>query len=185
MAKDAITTNVVTGKVRFSYVHVFVPSSIDPANEPKYSASILIPKTDKVTLGKIKTIVDALKAEYVQKGGKILSNFKTPLRDGDDERPDDEAYAGHFFLNASSKNKPGVVKRSAIKGQVEPITSEDEFFSGCYGHADINFYLFDKAGNKGIAAGLNNILVTEEGQSLAGRRSAASAFADLDEESYM
>lgn len=180
MAKDAITTNVVTGKVRFSYVHVFEPSSIDPANEPKYSVSILIPKSDKQTLDKIKPVVDALKEQAKAKYGKLPVNFKTPLRDGDAEKGEDEAYEGHFFMNASSKTKPGVVKRSKIKGQVESITDESEFYSGCYGFADVNFYLFDKAGNKGIACGLNNVMKSSDGDSLAGKRSAAAAFGELE-----
>ena len=31
-----------------------------------------------------------------------LSALKTPLRDGDTERPDDEAYANAYFVNANS-----------------------------------------------------------------------------------
>lgn len=192
MAKDGITTTVVTGKVRFSYAHVFQPTAIDEGAEKKYNTQILIPKTDKATLGKIKQVVDALKAEYVSKGGKITPTFRTPLRDGDAEKGDDEAYQGHYFLGASSKQKPGVVKPGKQKGVFVEIKEEDdEFYSGCYGIADLNFYLYDKAGNKGIAAGLNNVLKLEDGDSLAGRRSAAQAFGDIEiaseegEENYM
>lgn len=183
MAKDGITTTVVTGKVRFSYAHVFQPTAIDEGAEKKYNTQILIPKSDKGTLSKIKQVVDALKAEYQSKGGKITPTFRTPLRDGDAEKGDDDAYKGHYFLGASSKQKPGVVKPGKQKGVFVEISDENEFYSGCYGIADLNFYLYDKAGNKGIAAGLNNVLKLEDGDSLAGRRSAAQAFGDIEIES--
>lgn len=184
MAKSAITTNMLTGKVRFSYVHVYEPKAIDPANEPKYSVSILIDKADKVTLGKYKTIVDALKAEAMAaNGGRLPANYKTPLRDGDAERPDDEAYEGKYFLSASSKSKPQIVKPGKTKGTFIEVTDPDDFYSGCYGIADINFFAFKKAGNQGIACGLNNILKLEDGDSLAGRRSASAAFAEVEIES--
>lgn len=195
MAKSAITTNMVTGKVRFSYVHVFEPSAIEPGAVPKYNVQLLISKDDKATLSKIKQIVDALKAEFAANNlGKIPTNFKTPLRDGDTDptKGGDEAYEGVYFMSASSKSKPGVVKAGKTKGTFIEITDEDEFYSGCYGLADINFYTFDKAGNKGIACGLNNVLKLEDGDSLAGRRSAAAAFGDVEihqgeeeEENYM
>ncbi|SCW40232.1 Protein of unknown function, partial [Paenibacillus tianmuensis] len=108
MAIDNTATKVITGKVRLSYTHIFEPQSIDGGDE-KYSTAILIQKSDKETLRKIKAAVDAAKELGKSKwGGKIPANCKTPLRDGDEERPDDEAYAGHFFLNATSKNKPGI-----------------------------------------------------------------------------
>jgi hypothetical protein len=184
MAKSAITTNMLTGKVRFSYAHLFEPTAIDAGAEPKYNTQLLIDKTDKVTLSRIKTVVDALKAEVMAKNnGRLPANFKTPLRDGDVEKPDMEEYAGKYFMSASSKTKPGVVKPGKMKGSLIEINDDSEFYSGCYGIADINFYLFDKAGNKGIACGLNNVLKLEDGESLAGRRSAASAFAEVEIES--
>jgi len=181
--KDANTTAVVTGKVRFSYVHVFEPSSIDGnAENAKYSVSLIIPKKDKKTVSAIKAIVDNLTKEWLTKNGKktLPSGFKLPLRDGDEERENDEAYEDAFFINASSKKKPGIVQKGAMG--IEKIEDEDDFYSGCYGKADINFYVFDKAGNKGIACGLNNVMKTEDGDSLAGGRSAAAAFGDDDDD---
>ena len=179
MANDAVTTAVVTGKVRFSYAHVFEPSSIDNNPESaKYSVSLIIPKRDKKTLATIKTIIDRLAGEWMVKNNKkvLPAGFKMPLRDGDEERSEDESYEDSFFVNASSKKQPGIVKKGAMG--LEKITDEEDFYSGCYGKADINFYIFDKAGNKGIACGLNNLLKLEDGDSLSGGRSATAAFAD-------
>lgn len=182
MAIDNQATKVITGKVRLSYANIWEPKAIN-GGEEKYSASILIPKSDKETLRKIKDAVDALKQEAMSKNkGKLPPKFHTPLRDGDEEKPDDEAYAGHYFFNASSKNKPGIAKPigkgSDGKTKLEEITDSTEVYSGCYAKVSVNFYLFDTNGNRGIAAGLNNIVKVQDGEPLAGRASVQSDFAD-------
>lgn len=173
-----MSTKVITGKVRFSYAHVHVPTAIQEGDTAKYSVSLIIPKTDTVTINKIKAAIEAAKelGKTSKFGGKIPTvNFKTPLRDGDVERPDDDAYAGAYFVNASTFNKPQIVD-----AELNEIMSKDEFYSGCYGRASINFYPFAVSGNKGIAAGLNNLQKLEDGESLGG--SSASAAAEFGED---
>ena len=129
-------TKVTTGKVRLSYSHIFEPHAMNDGQEAKYSVSVIIPKTDKETLKAIKEATDQAKKDGASKwGNKIPANLKTPLRDGDEERPDDEAYAGCYFLNASSKNKPGVVDQN-----VQPVLDSTEVYSGCYARLTLNFY---------------------------------------------
>lgn len=171
---NAASTKVVTGEVRFSYAHVFEPASIE-GSEPKYSVSILIDKKDKKTLERIKAAIEAAKQAGLSKfGGKVPANLKLPVRDGDTEREDDPVYAGKYFINANAKTKPGLVDKGG-----SPIIDTTEFYSGCYGHASITFYAFNTSGNKGIAAGLNNIMKTRDGEMLGGRASAEDDFADL------
>lgn len=195
MAITNTDTKIVTGKVRLSYTNVFTPQSID-GGEEKYSTAILIPKSDKETLRKIKAAVDAAKEQGKSKwGGKVPTNIKTPLRDGDEERPDDETYAGHYFLNASSKNKPGIAKPigkdSAGKTKFAEITDTTEVYSGCYAKVSLNFYPFDMKGNRGVAAGLNNIVKVQDGDFLGGRSSVNDDFSDEefeddgDDESFL
>ncbi|WP_144597912.1 DUF2815 family protein [Aeribacillus composti] len=184
MMIDNNATKVITGKVRLSYVHVFQPQSID-GGEEKYSTSILIPKEDKETLRKIKTAIEAAKElGKSQWGGKIPANLKLPLRDGDEERPDDEAYAGHYFINASSKTKPGIAKPIGKtpdgKTKFEEITDSTEVYSGCYARISINFYPFNKNGNRGIAVGLNNIVKVQDGEPLGGRARLEDEFAEIE-----
>jgi len=181
---DNNATKVITGKVRLSYVHVFQPQSID-GGEEKYSTSILIPKEDEETLRKIKTAIEAAKElGKSQWGGKIPANLKLPLRDGDEERPDDEAYAGHYFINASSKTKPGIAKPIGKtpdgKTKFEEITDSTEVYSGCYARVSINFYPFNKNGNRGIAVGLNNIVKVQDGEPLGGRARLEDEFAEIE-----
>lgn len=169
-------TKVITGKVRMSYANVWEPQSVN-GSEPKYSVSLIIPKGDKKTLEKVKKAIEVAKKEGVSKlGGKIPANLKTPLRDGDVDRPDDEAYANSYFINANSKIKPGIVDRN-----VEPILDQSEFYSGCYGRASIVFYAYNANGNKGIACGLQNLQKLEDGEPLGGRSSAEDDFSDEDE----
>lgn len=173
------TTKVVTSKknlVRFSYAHVFEAQSID-GSDPKYSVNIIISKDDKENLQAIKDAIAAAKDEGKTKkwDGKIPGRLKLPLRDGDEERPDDEVYENSMFINCSSKSRPSVVDED-----LNPIMDKDEFYSGCYGRVSVNFYPFNTKGNKGIAAGLNNVQKLEDGEKLSGGSTATEDFGDDD-----
>ena len=163
---------VVTGKVRFSYVNVFVPVDKGDCKTPKYSVSIIIPKSDKETIAKItKAYEDTKAGASAYFGGTVPKGLKGGLRDGDEEK-DDPAYAGSFFINANSAQKPGVVDQD-----LNPIMDMNEFYSGCYGRASITFYPYNAQGSKGIACGLNNVQKLEEGEKLGGSTTAAADFA--------
>ncbi|WP_270578015.1 DUF2815 family protein [Caldibacillus thermoamylovorans] len=181
MAKR-IGTKVITNEVRASYANVFHPTSMtDRDSDAKYSISLLISKDDTETIQLIEEAIEEARKGGVEKFGKKFPvKPKTTFRDGDEERPDDPAYAGHMFLNCSSKTKPGVVKKAPAGSPVKTIeiTSEDEFYSGCYCKAAVNFYAYNFNGSMGIAAGLNNLLFTRDGERFAGKDSAENDFAD-------
>lgn len=171
MAAKGISTKFITGKVRFSFAHVFEPAETLNGSM-KYSVSILIPKSDTETVERFKKAFEDTKQANINFfGGNIPKNLKGGLRDGDEEK-DDSAYAGHYFINASSNEKPGVVD-----ADVNPIIDKSEFYSGCYGRASINLYPYDVSGSKGIAAGLNNVQKLEDGEKFGGGSSAANDFA--------
>lgn len=174
MSNQVNSTKVVTGKVRFCYVNVFEPTAMNEGDTPKYNICILIPKSDTATIDKIKKAIEAAKeagkAKLADKNGRIPANLKLPLRDGDEERPDDPAFEDHYFINANSMRQPSIVDRS-----LNPIMGRDEFYSGCYGRASINFYAFNVS-SKGIAAGLNNLQKLEDGEMLAGGSTAEEDF---------
>lgn len=173
---------VITGPdTRWSFCNVWEPKSIN-GSAPKYSISLIIPKTDTKTIEKIKA---AIKAAYEDGASKLkgnsksvpaLSLLKTPLRDGDEERPDDESYAGCYFINANSNTAPGIVDADCQR-----IINRSEVYSGVYGRASINFYVFNTNGNRGIACGLNNLQKIRDGEALAGHASAEQDFGDDDE----
>lgn len=174
---------VTTGKVRLSYAHLTEPTTIEEGQEKKYSASFIIPKTDKKTIEKIATAIKAATQRGIETkwGGKKPANLKLPLRDGDDERSEDEAYQNAYFVNANCKQRPFAVDQTKHEYKsLEDI--EEHVYSGCYVYANISFYPFSAAGNKGIACGLNGVMKAEDGEPLSSRVSAETAFADIDVE---
>lgn len=172
-------TKVITGKVRFSFLHVFEPYAMEEGQKEKYSASLIIPKSDKKTIDKIKKAIDAaLEDGKTSKfGGKIPAKYKHPLRDGDEEKPGEEVYADSYFINANNYTKPGLVDKN-----LNPIIDKEDLYSGCYGRASITFYAFNVSGNRGIAVGLNNLMKLEDGESLGGGTSAEEDFGDFVED---
>ncbi len=177
---------VITGPdTRWSYANVWDPKSIN-GGTPKYSVSLIIPKSDARTLAKIKTAIEAAYKEGEAKlkgSGKTvpaLSAIKSPLRDGDTERPDDPAYAHAYFVNANAASAPGIVD-----ADVNPILTRSEVYSGVYGRASITFYAFNSSGNKGIACGLNNLQKIRDGEPLGGKASAEEDFAADDDEDFL
>lgn len=170
-------TKVVTGTVRFSYLNAFQARAAQPGQEPKYSVCLLIRKDDEATIAKIKAgIQAAAEAGKAQWGGKVPAGLKLPLRDGDVER-DSPEYKGCWFVNASSKQRPGVVDSA-----LNPIMDAGEIVSGDYGRASINFYPYSVNGNKGIAAGLQNLQKTRDGEPLSGRSRAEDDFSAVSED---
>jgi hypothetical protein len=175
-------TKVITGvNTRLSYFHGWEPVSINGGKE-RYSVSVLIPKSDKETIKAIESAVDAAIEEGIAKfGGKKPNKaaIKLPLRDGDIER-DDEAYKGHFFVNANSITAPQIVDKA-----VKPILDRDEVYSGCYARVSLNFYAFNSNGNKGVACGLGNIQKIKDGEPLGNRSSASDDFTSLDDDDFL
>lgn len=174
---------VITGIVRFSYLFALYPRTTGDDNQtPRYSVSLVIPKDDEKTMN---AIYAAINAAYIDGETKLkgkmktvppLETLKTPVRDGDTERPDDPVYSGCYFVNATNVLKPGIVDKYC-----KPITDENEIYSGMYGRASIVFYAFNKSGNRGIACSLNNLQKVRDGERLSGIASAESDFSAFAE----
>lgn len=186
MSTLATPTKVITGKnTRWSYASVWEPKSIN-GGTPKYSVSLIVPKSDKATLQKIKAAIEAAYKEGETKlkgNGKSipsLESLKTPLRDGDIDRPDDSAYENTYFINANSTTAPGIVDADC-----NPVLNRSEVYSGVYGRASITFYAFNSNGNRGIACGLQNLQLIRDGEPLGGKASAESDFTTEDDEDFL
>ena len=150
---------VITGPdTRWSYANVWEPKSIN-GGTPKYSVSLIIPKSDTKTIAKIEAAIEAA---------------------GDMERPDDPAYANAYFVNANATSAPGIVDADR-----NPILTRFEVYSGVYGRASISFYAFNSSGNKGIACGLNNLQKIRDGEPLDGKASAESDFASDEDDDFL
>lgn len=176
-------TKVITGTVRLSYAHLFEPFAFNPEkDEPKYSVVLLIPKSDKATIKKIKAAQKAAleQGKSSKFNGKIPTNWSNTLRDGDEEKDLEEnpEFAGHYFMTVSARTRPGIVDRN-----VQPILDSTEVYSGCYARASINAFPYSVSGNKGVSFGLNHIMKVKDGDPLGGRSNAEDDFAEFAGES--
>mgnify|MGYP003592461063 CR=1 FL=1 len=178
--KNQSTATKVIVPCRLSYLHCWEPDSVN-GGDPKFSVSAIVSKSDIKTVEAIKAAIEQAKKDSATKwGGKIPGNLKTPLRDGDIERPDDEAYKGCYFFNANSRQAPQVVD-----SKVQPILDQSEVYSGCYGRISVTFYGYNSNGNRGIAAGLGNIQKLKDGEALGGRAKAADDFSTVADDDFL
>ncbi len=167
---------ITTGRVRASYVNIFQPRVPENGGEPKYSVTLLIPKTDAVTLNAIFAEIEKAKRDGIQKfNGAIPPMCKTPIYDGDGYRQSGEAFGeecrGCMVMTASAKNQPVIVDLN-----MQNIINPADIYSGCYIRANINFFAYNTNGNKGIGCGLNAVQKIEDGEPLAMHVSAEEAF---------
>lgn len=169
-------TNVTTGEVRLSYVNLFTPRANQPGQDPKYSVTILLPKSDTATKQRIDA---AMQAAYEKGVQNTWSGARPPLKsvvhDGDGVRPSGVPFgpecAGCWVMTASSKQPVQVVDL-----QLNPIIDQVRVYSGVYGRVNINFYPYSNSGNRGVAAGLGPVQILRDGEPLGGTVSAEQAF---------
>jgi hypothetical protein len=185
----ASATQVVTKKVRFSYLHVF-EAYANNGGDPKYSVTLLINKKDKETTQRLQAAAAAARAAYKDKNGKALppeADALIPglgtLHDGDGQRPGGDDFGseckGCYVITATSKNAPKLV--DAAKNE---ILDRTELYSGCYGKAILNAFGYKQSGNAGVSFGLTAIQKTEDGEPLGGAVADVNDFDDEDEELF-
>lgn len=171
--KNAMTTRVVTGKCRFVYCSVMSARKNEMNGKDEFSTQVLVPKSDTETVAALKAAAkEALTAKF---GDKIPKNVRNPLRDGDTETKSDgtplgKEYAGCYFFNTKSTNKPG-----AVDANGQDLLGSNDIVSGDFGRVSLNAYAYDQAGNKGVSFGLNNIMLVAKGEPLGGARPSAAA----------
>lgn len=168
-------SKVVFGPCRLSYTHVFQKYVATGDTDGKYMTNILIPKDETETIKAIQAAIEtAKKSGIVSKwSGKEPKKLDMPLRDGDDK--DEDIYEDHFYLNAKSTTRPGIVDKHKA-----PIVDEEEVYSGVWCIVSVTFFAYDVNGNKGVACGLNNLMKFKDDEHLGGRVSAESDFGDID-----
>lgn len=172
MSVNLTQTEVVTGEVRLSYCNVFTARAPLSGGDPKFSATILIPKSDTATLQRIQSAIEAATQNGISKkwNGQRPPVIPNPLHDGDGVRPSDGAEfgpecKGHWVITASAnQDRPPQV----VDAQRNPIINQAMVYSGVYAHVYINFYPYFAAGKKGIGCGLNAIQKTRDGEALGG-----------------
>ena len=178
-----VATRVLTGECRLSYVNLVAPraNNNDPSAKPKYSVTLLIPKTDTAVYQNILSSIEAAAADAQ---GKLWNGVRPPvmpipIHDGDGVRDNGTPYGpeckGCWVITASSNNKPQVIHQSDINTELAP----QDIYSGMYARVTINFFGYNRAGKRGIGCGLGNVMKTRDGEPLAGGASAAADFAGI------
>ena len=83
-----------------------------------------------------------------------------------------------MFMNCSTVNPPQASVRA--NGAINAALDANDFYSGCWGAAVVNFYPYSVSGNNGVACGLNLVIKTRDDESLGGSAmSADAAFGDM------
>lgn len=178
-----IPTKCLTGEVRLSYVHLSQPyaNPSQPGAEPKYTTTLLIPKSDQATLNDLTAAFNAAAdAAVAAKWGGVRPPVISPvIHDGDGVRTDGTPYGpeckGHWVLTASTKQKPQVVGQDNVTCELAPT----DIYSGMYARVTVNFFGFNTAGKKGVGCGLGNVMKTRDGEPLGGGASAQADFAGV------
>ena len=176
-----MNANEVIIPCRLSYANIWEPKQVNGTGDPKYSCCLLIRKTDTATIAKIEAAVAAVKKDpkaLAKWGGKLPPKLKEPLRDGDEEKDDDENYANCKFINAnaSEKRRPRIIDQHCNE-----VLDQDEVYSGCYANVKVGFFAYSASGNKGIGAGLEVIQKVRDGERLSGGNNL-DGFEVLDDE---
>ena len=167
-----VVSKFITGKVRLCYENLFTPFAMNESQEPKYSACFLIRKSDASTIDNYNAAIEEVQRKgEVLWGGSVPKNLKTPLRDGDVERPGQDEFAGHYFINARSNRPPAIYDKD---GNV--LQNSEELYSGCYVRVSLNLFAYNTAGNKGIGAGINQVMKVEDGEPLYGSSRTVNDF---------
>lgn len=172
---------VLTGEVRLSYCNLITPRApLNGQGDPKYSVTVLIPKTDVATKADIDASIEAAAKEAVGKiWGGVRPRFDSIVWDGDGVRKNGMPFGaeckGHWVLTASTKQKPQVVGIDNINAELAP----QDIYSGMYGRVTLRFFGYSQSGNRGVGCGLGNVMKTRDGEPLSGGASAASDFAGV------
>jgi hypothetical protein len=167
-----MSTKVITGRVRMSFLNWFAPRKNELNGKDEFSAELLIPKSDTATINALKA---AMKEAIVGKfGEKIPPNLRNPMKDGDtatkaDGSPLADYYKNHVFLRVKSTEKPGVI---GLDGQ--ELRDASHFVSGDYGRASIVAFAYDQAVNKGVSFYLQNLMFMDKGEAFGGGKASAS-----------
>lgn len=177
-------TRVVTGKVRLMFPNLFKPVALREGQEPKYSVMVVIPKSEKDTLKKLRDAeAEALRQGIEQKwGGKKPRNLAPSIikdadEDGTAEDYPDRANTYYLTTSAASRFKVGVVDR-----QKQEVMDESEVYSGAYARVSMTAFPYDAQGNRGVSFGLNNVQMLGGGERLIGGPSAEDEFDEWTED---
>lgn len=163
---------MILKNIRIAYPHLFTPRDSDFG--AKYECTLMIPKDDAETIAEIKRAIGAAKNKKF--GDTTPSNFKSPVKDGDERKQ--AAFAGHWLIEAKTAAKDdGSGRPGVVLPNLQPAKADD-VQSGDYVNADVNPFAYEQKGNRGVSFGLNNIQLVSKGDQIGGGRQRPEAVFD-------
>ena len=170
---------MTTGEVRLSFAHLYEPYS-NNGGEPKYSVTVLMPKSDTAAKARLDAAFEAAKQKGISEkwNGVQPPVLAVPVYDGDGVRPNGEPFGaecrGCWVFTASSKNPV-----SLVDAGMNPIVQKGELYSGCYARVCVSLFAYNSAGKRGIGIGLEAVQKLRDGDPLGGGVSVADAFGGM------
>ena len=171
-----------THVVRLSYANIAEPKR-NPECKERYSAQIIIDKTDTKTVKRLEAAIAELKADpkAIAKMEGKTQFIKLNLRDGDTDAAvadQPETYEGKFFINVNADKQPICYTRDKVK--MDSFEIEEEIYSGVFVQAQIGVFVYNVNGKKGVGFGLNGLRKVKDGPRLGGMSVDVNAFDDDD-----
>lgn len=170
------------------FAHVFEPKAFDDKETPKYQLCVCWPKderraddvlqpSDPALKAFIKVAKDVRAEAFGDDSSEVTGN-KFAIRDGD--KAETEHLHGYWYIRPKSDYRPPIVgeRKNPKTKKFEEITSDDDFYSGCYCRVTVAFASTTKGG-KQVYAALNAIQRWGKGERLVGTDPNAT-FDDLE-----
>jgi hypothetical protein len=182
--KQAAKTALVVGPCIISFPNLFVPKAVMGQGEPTYGCTLLFdPKINADDLRRIQAACEAA-ADKVwpprggdddwrpKRGLKDDAIFHWPLTDGN-RKSERAGYAGKIYINARTKQRPGVVDQA-----LQRILDDTLIYPGAFVNASISFFAYSRP-RMGVGCGLNNIQFVRDGTRLGGRTAPEDDFTPI------
>lgn len=180
-----MSKKVMLRNVRLSYEHIFTPSAFDDSQEPKYSATLILPKDHSDVAALRRALFEAGKDKFPQSftGSAWPRGMTCALKDADKDTDQEGVllseknpeYGGCYIVKADSTRRPVVIDRKKAA-----VTEADGvIYSGCYVNVSIAAagYEFGKV-KKGVKCYLNGVQFVADGERFG--TDAMDDFDDLD-----
>lgn len=173
-------SNLVSPIARISFPTLFVPESVsdEPGAKKSYAINLLIPPNADISALK-KAAADCATAKWGDKVAEMIQQKKirVPFLKAE-EKKYDGYLPGWTLIRASSQTKPSVRDAVQVPGSLVVVQTDDPeiVYSGRWAQVTLNAFAYDKAGNKGVTFGLNNVMLLHHDESLSGRAKAEDEF---------
>jgi len=170
---------LITPNFRAAYISVFRATSMKQADgsegAPKFSIRACFPPTADLSALK----KEAELAAREKFGDKIPKTLRSPFRLNEELDNPVVGIGDNWVIvsfSANADRRPGIVD-----AKLQDIIDDADVYSGSWYRAQVNAYGYDKAGNKGVAFGLQNVQKIKDDDPIGnGRIPASKAFEPVE-----